>query len=132
MNWVVAGLQLVGTVVLTVLGLLLVAGAVMDVREHTTGRRTSKGRRRLNLVTEVRVITRMIHDEKGEQRKRRLVIDGKRVDASISRPPLSPISTPMAREVASWHGLVHLHRPMDTKIGNYPLAFHSLRKADPQ
>ncbi|ANY06629.1 hypothetical protein AFB00_10355 [Pseudonocardia sp. HH130630-07] len=117
-------LQFAGLALMSYFGFHLLRYLTLTTYTYATGRRTHSGRKRLSLVTEIRLITRMAHDQKEKYRHRSVMVDGKRVDASIYRPPLSPISTPMAREIASWHGLIPLHRPLDTKIGNYPLSFH--------
>lgn len=120
------GLLAVQVVVCAVLGLMGVAAVLYTgyaLFVHATGRRTRDGRRRLNLVAETRAATRMALDERGECASRRMVVSGKRVTARISRDHVSPLTTPMAREIAAWHGLEHVHRPMDTGIGTYPVLF---------
>lgn len=130
MDWLTTILQFLGFLASATLGIALVGQVALMTYTIVSGRRSKSGRKRLSLVIETRIVTRMLHGREEEFKKRHLVVDGKRVNASISRPPLSPISTPMAREIASWHGFVHLHRSLDTKIGNYPLVFTMPRSGD--
>lgn len=124
-DWTLLVLAVVAGTVAALIGLFFAAGAVSEAHMLLTGRRTRHGYRRLNLTAEARAATRQALDEDGEMAKPRPTIhDGKRAHAEITRNTWSPLTTPMAREIASWHGLRPLHRAMDIRIGTYPVYFH--------
>lgn len=130
-GWTLVLVQLALCTVLMLVGLLILGFAAHEAYVYVTGRRTPDGRRRLNLVAEMRAAARAALDEQDDYASRAVRIDGRRVHGRVLRHPLSPLSTPMTREIAAWHGLRHLRRALDTRIGTYPLYFHDPAKSDP-
>lgn len=124
-EWVKIALAVVTGTAAGLIGLVFAMVAVREMYHLATGRRTAAGRRILSLTAETRAATRQALDEDGEMTKIQPVIfHGKRAHAEIMRDIWSPLTTPMAREIASWHGLRPIHRSMDVRIGTYPVYFH--------
>ncbi|ANY08232.1 hypothetical protein [Pseudonocardia sp. HH130630-07] len=122
-DWTLIVVQCVIAGLLGIIGLVMLLGVPSRISMIVSGRRTESGRRRLDLIREARMVTRII--ENSREKPSWGATRGKDLHVSFPfRFTLTPLSTPMARELASWHGMEHVRRYCDIKIGTYPIVFH--------